>query len=503
MAASPLSYSTNIAAADMDRDGDSDLIASGAPGKCYILFNSMSGESWEIYQVPQCSAFRQVAAGDIDNDGDIDLAWASINGSIVAWQENLNGAGTMWLRQTIGYVNPGAWGVCLLDANGDDYLDVAVTPGYPQGGVWLYLYAPNGAVKWTPCPVDTTTMEVTGCFEIYAGDIDGDDDPDLLTGSYDSPAGVVLCWFENTSESGDSWEPHPLPLPLGEGVGPLGEAVGYGIHDIDDDGDSDIFGGVYCFSSLNILRWWESVPGGDFIDHCIDDAYPHPGQACCLDVEDSSINCYLVAVSENSAGVRAWIPELFRTGPTQLYSNLLYLNCDPDYSWVEMTDVTPEGTSASIQVRASDNPAAMGDWSDEIYEPCSLDGILDDNASWLQYRVNLQTSDPETTPVLEDVAVFWNPLSNEPGPIPDSHQMLPISPDPAFGPVSAVIGLSSSVAVTLDVFDITGRMVESTSLSEFQPGWHTVLLGEFLPGIYFVRMQAEEFEATERFAVLE
>jgi hypothetical protein len=164
----------------------------------------------------------------------------------------------------------------------------------------------------------------------------------------------------------------------------------------------------------------------------------------------------------------------------------------------------PSGTSIGVQVRASDDYSQMGPWS-EVFSssPVSLIGVLDYAASYVQYRVTLSTLDPDATPTLKDIVIIW-PIDGvgEWDP-PASCELLPISPNPSAGSAEAIIGLSSSTSVEILVFDLTGRLVEGAGPADYQPGWHTVGLGEFAPGIYFVRMQAGEFAATQRFVVIE
>ncbi|MDM7993083.1 MAG: hypothetical protein QUS11_07185 [Candidatus Fermentibacter sp.] len=42
---------------------------------------------------------------------------------------------------------------------------------------------------------------------------------------------------------------------------------------------------------------------------------------------------------------------------------------------------------------------------------------------------------------------------------------------------------------------MSGRIVKAVIAAEFQPGWHSIQLGNLFTGIYFVRMRVWEFEA--------
>jgi hypothetical protein len=176
----------------------------------------------------------------------------------------------------------------------------------------------------------------------------------------------------------------------------------------------------------------------------------------------------------------------------------------PQWFYLTWRSDTPPGTSIGIQIRASDDCGDMGSWSTEFTSPpVSLIGVLDDSASFVQYRVTLSTTNPEVTPALQDISIIWPIMGIEDWGQPSSCQLLPISPNPASGPVEAVIGLPCPMPVEFLVYDLSGRLEQETGPTDYEPGWHTVLLGEFAPGVYFTRVRAGQFSATHRFAVVE
>lgn len=176
---------------------------------------------------------------------------------------------------------------------------------------------------------------------------------------------------------------------------------------------------------------------------------------------------------------------------------------EPLWSYLFFSYETPTGTTIGIQLRASDDYTQMGPWSDVLTEPENLIGLLDDSASYLQYRVILATSIPDVTPRLKDITITYPRMVIEETNPPSDFELLPISPSPAAGPAEAIIGLSSSASMEVIVFDLAGRPVWESMPADYQPGWHSVPLGDHPPGVYFVRVRAGEFEATERFVVIE
>ena len=71
----------------------------------------------------------------------------------------------------------------------------------------------------------------------------------------------------------------------------------------------------------------------------------------------------------------------------------------------------PAGTALSLQIRASDDYTNMGDWSEELYSsPVHVDEVVGDGKQYLQYRVNMETADPNVTPSLGRIELFWRDL---------------------------------------------------------------------------------------------
>ncbi len=177
--------------------------------------------------------------------------------------------------------------------------------------------------------------------------------------------------------------------------------------------------------------------------------------------------------------------------PAPLWSHLL---C----SWE-----VPTGTSFGVQLRASDDYTQMGPWSDVFTEPESLLGVLDDSASYVQYRVILSTTIPENTPRFKDISITWPRMGIDEMDPPSDFELLPISPNPATGASVAIIGLSSATSLEVIVFDLAGRPIWESMPADYQPGWHSVALGDHPAGVYFVVVRTGESEATARFVVVE
>ncbi len=93
-----------------------------------------------------------------------------------------------------------------------------------------------------------TVHEVDGWFpgvrSVYSTDIDGDGDADVLGAAYDAED---ITWWENTDGAGASWTEH---LVDGDFIGPMSVYA----NDIDGDGDADILGAALGTENI---AWWK------------------------------------------------------------------------------------------------------------------------------------------------------------------------------------------------------------------------------------------------------
>ncbi|MEM7201986.1 MAG: VCBS repeat-containing protein [Planctomycetota bacterium] len=199
-----------IKAADIDADGDSDVLVDRG-----VFRNEGAGSFVDVTAtwVDARTTCLTGIATDLDADGDDDVV--AVDG------KGLSRAGTT-----------------LLLSNGTDHLEVAVGPAWPPGfpvdltgdgdldrignGVWINRgnRFTDETSPWLPGP--KTTLNVWGAF-----DADGDGDNDVLA---DTSFSTSLGLYENT---GTSLRPRPFPTQFGV-FGP--PSVG----DLDGDGDVDL-----------------------------------------------------------------------------------------------------------------------------------------------------------------------------------------------------------------------------------------------------------------------
>jgi len=91
-------------------------------------------------------------------------------------------------------------------------------------------------------------------------------------------------------------------------------------------------------------------------------------------------------------------------------------------------------------------------------------------------------------------------------PAPAALSVRRAGPNPGPGPLRFEISLPAAGPARLEVFDLTGRLVEQRSWDRLTEGGHLVALGTtapIRPGLYFVRVLAAERSASRSFVVLE
>ena len=134
-------------------------------------------------------------ASDLDGDGDQDVLSASAADGKVAWYENLDGLGTFGHEQAITLAAPGASAVFAADLDGDGDEDVLSASQLDDKVAWYENT--DGLGSFGPQRIVSTGADCAQ--EVHAEDLDGDGDRDVLSASYCDDR---LSWYENTNGLG-------------------------------------------------------------------------------------------------------------------------------------------------------------------------------------------------------------------------------------------------------------------------------------------------------------
>ena len=433
---------------------------------------------------------------DIDGDGYMDVLCASEWDDQITWWKNIDGSGTSWTEYTVDGDFNGARRVYSEDIDGDGDMDVLGAALADHDITWWENDDGSGT-SWTEHIVDP---DFNGARSVYSEDIDGDGDMDILGAAF---FGNAITWWENTDGSGTSWTEYTID----------GDFKGAGcVHseDVDGDGDMDVLGTAWEIgvgeASIYEVTWWENLngTGTSWGDHLVSGHFVGPNSVYAEDLNgDGDMDVVGAAYDGDEI---AWWDLTKYSAESSLESSILEIDDDfiewGDISWL---GTEPSNTELSFLVRASDDTLSMGPWSDTItVSGTSLAGILGEYDNYLQYIAILETDDPGTTSILEEVTITWDlqGIEETAEPIPAGVSLLPIVPNPSSGSPVIKFELPVSAYVEISIFDMSGRLVSETNRDEYSPGFNDVLLGNFSPGLYFCRMISGDFTATQRFVVI-
>jgi len=244
----------SVYAADIDGDGDMDVLGAAYGGDDIMWWENIDGAGnftggGHSIAGGTFDGACSVYAADMDGDGDMDVLGAAALADDIAWWENTDGAGTFVLKQiiageTIAGAFDGACSVCAADMDGDGDMDVL---GAAMGA---------GQIKWweNTDGVGTfvtgqTISGVNGAFDVSAADLDNDGDMDILCAlSSDN----TIAWWENTDGAGAFvWREN---IADGTFTGAFSSSA----VDFDGDGDMDVIGTAL---DINEIAWWENEKG--------------------------------------------------------------------------------------------------------------------------------------------------------------------------------------------------------------------------------------------------
>ena len=253
--------SSSIAFADVDDDGDEDVMITGLNNsiqriaKLYI--NDGSGNFSEVIGTPFDGVFRgSIAFADVDGDGDKDVLITGLNNSnykIAKLYINV-GSGNFSEASGTPFDTVSSSSIAFADVDGDGDKDVLITGGNNSNQLIAKLYANDGSGNFSE--VSGTTFEGIFTSSIAFADVDDDGDKDvLITGGINSTQPIAKLYTNDgsgsfTEDSGTSFD--------GVFVGSIA------FSDVDGDGDKDVLITGENNSSQRIAKLYTNDSSGNF-----------------------------------------------------------------------------------------------------------------------------------------------------------------------------------------------------------------------------------------------
>jgi len=240
-----LEFPTDVAAADLDRDGDLDVLSASYTNYGVEWYENDGATPPSFTRrgisLPTDGAYSIVVA-DIDGDGDADVL-ASVNGT-VCWYENNGHVPPAFVAHTVA--TDSARDVFAADLDGDHDIDLVAAMGYIDRVRWFEndgLSPPNFTTR-------TVDPLVDGARSVTAVDIDNDGDVDVLSaGQFDN----AIRWHENNGEIPPAFTTNFIS-------GTANRPWSVFAADCDGDGDADV---LTASSENNAIRWYQNHSEGE------------------------------------------------------------------------------------------------------------------------------------------------------------------------------------------------------------------------------------------------
>jgi hypothetical protein len=237
----------DVEVADFDRDGDIDAVARnqgefGQRGDELHFYRQESLDSWDhrAVKIPNGEGLR---AADVDDDGDADVivngSWLENDGNIMdgSWTEHVYT--TTWTHKNT-FIDVG-------DINGDGRRDIVLSPSELAGGTYRisWFESPEEPKGNWPEHVIEDNVETVHHF-VGSEDMDDDGDVDVVTAEMQQgkdPDEVRLYLNEG---GGKNWIKQVIATTGSHSMR---------IVDFDNDGDNDLFGANWRGDKVEI---WEN-----------------------------------------------------------------------------------------------------------------------------------------------------------------------------------------------------------------------------------------------------
>jgi len=220
-----------VFAADLDGDNDVDVLSASSLDNTIAWYENtdglgLFGPRHTIEN--QASEARAVIAADLDGDSDMDVLSASLADDTIAWYENTDGAASFGSPIVISTAADGPIAIFAADLDGDTDLDVLSASSNDNEIAW---YENNGTGTFGPQQI--IFAGALGAWSVFAADVDGDADVDVLSASL---LDGTVAWYENLDGMG-TFGPQ-LPISTMVQV-----AISVFAADMDLDGDVDVISG--------------------------------------------------------------------------------------------------------------------------------------------------------------------------------------------------------------------------------------------------------------------
>ena len=234
-----------VHAVGLDDDDDTDVLSLDIiPGN--LRWHENDGASppgFVTHDLAEVAFSHSLSTADLDGDGDgdTDIAYTSPAADTLRWLENDGVSPPTFVPQVIDPSVPGPESVYAIDLDGDDDSDIVCASSDDHMIRW---YENDGAV---PPTFTSHVIFADGYwpYTVFAIDLDEDGDNDVLSASISYGP---IRWYENDGLTPPSFTTHEV-IPYAASI------IDVHAFDVDDDGDIDV---VSASLENDAIRWYES-----------------------------------------------------------------------------------------------------------------------------------------------------------------------------------------------------------------------------------------------------
>lgn len=429
--------SVSIASADVDLDGDYDIILAAAEDNEIIWLRNDRGSpiKWKKISVGiNFYGAKSVSVGDIDNDGDIDIVGCASDAAQIAVWYNSGGNPITWTKKAVRYNYLWAHEVSLSDIDNDGDLDI-LGASSNLNQINLFKNMGGNPIAWD----ETIIAEVfTQAKSVCAGDIDCDGDEDIVAASL---LDNQIAWWQN--KGNNLWSKSVISFPFNG-------AHKVQLIDLNDDGLLDVLSAGWYAGQI---AWWKNNGGNPitWTKQIITSNFKRTCAAAAGDIDgDGLID---VAGTAQEGNQVAWWKN---GGGDQI--NWTKFSVDDDFNRVWPVSLCDLDNDGDLDIIAGSGQEG----TNEI--------------KWYENDLIVTSSSPEN---LE---------------LPYANKLMQNYPNP-FNPTTKIkYQISSECNVKVTIFNSTGEMIKELINKHHMPGSYEVYwqAAKFPSGVYFCQLETEK-----------
>jgi hypothetical protein len=473
--------SISVYVADINADNNLDVVAAALSGNEVAWWQNDGGSPPVWTKVSVDGSFtgaRTVFADDIDNDGDADIVAGALGGHETAWWANGDGSGTTWNKEIISddaEVNS----ICAADIDNDGDGDV-LSARSSGNDIVLYENVDGLGTTWD---VRIVNDDADGGLFVEVGDVDGDDQPEVVGSLRGGTGSAALLWWEVSGyqESGE----------LVSSVLDTGGSADWGQIDWTDNAPegTTVKFQVRASNSWGIMGNWS----GDITTHpfsfdgFIEDGLRYFQYKTILEAADTSATPVLEDVTIDWGYTDIAVTSFSADGVSK----------GVEISW-ECADAgagfnlyRSEGSTEGKAITPRDKLNAGLITGESPY--CYLDAAVEEGATYSYWLEAIDVGG--TAETFGPVECTWN------GALPTTYALYQSRPNPTTGNAIIAFDLPEDVKVALTVYDVSGRKVTTVVNETLIIGTYERTVAGLAPGVYVYRLDAGTFSAAKKMVI--